>query len=229
MAVRLTERDVKLVRDVALSHVLSRDQIIRLGYFGSITRANTRLRELKAAGYVRVLETPFFAQSLYVAGRYAPAVVGERIAQLVNGRAESPRFLQHALAVTNVRLYLLHKGATAWLFEVQGHCTFNLGTRSYEVRPDGIAVTSNGLVVVEVDLGHVTPSKFREKLLCFERFMTCGAVKQEWDVSDFRVLTVTSGKLRASRLANLVPRQPSFHFRCDTFEALGISCPGTWS
>lgn len=55
---RFTERDIKLVRDIALSHIVSRDQVIDLGYFDSVTRCNSRLRGLVAADAVRKVSTP---------------------------------------------------------------------------------------------------------------------------------------------------------------------------
>ncbi len=226
---RMTSRDVRLVKDIALSHLLSRDQIIELRYFSSVTRANTRLRELAKFGFVRTLTTPFFGQQLYMAGRRAETIVGERISSLLRGRAESPRFVRHALSVTNVRLKLLSKGATEWRFEQQLGVSFQFAGKDFEVRPDGLAVTENGLIAVEADLGHVAPQKFKEKLMAYDAFVSSGVCRETWKSDGFRLLIVTSGPLRASRLSRLVlPGQlfeTAFH---DTSE-LGIQFPGAWS
>ena len=113
----LTERDIRLIKDIALSHVLARDQILKLGYFSSQSRLNRRLRDLVTAGYARVLATPFSGQHLYQGGRNAHEIVGERIAALLRSRSPSPRFLQHALAVTEIRIVLLASGFSGWRFE----------------------------------------------------------------------------------------------------------------
>jgi len=64
---RLTDRDFRLIRDNSLSHLQSRDQIVSI-YFGSVTRANSRLRELVKAQFLTSLRTPFHAQTLYGPG-----------------------------------------------------------------------------------------------------------------------------------------------------------------
>lgn len=226
---RLTTRDSQLIKDMALSHVLSRDQIIDLRYFSSITRANTRLRGLQSLGLLRKIETPFFAQSLYAVGSKAEIVLGERIARIVAGRSQSPRFLQHALCTTNVRIAMMKNGATGWRFEQQLRSCFDFQGKSYEVRPDGMAVYPSGLVAVEVDLGHVAPTKFREKLVGYSAFVESGECSRQWKASTFSLLVVTTGKLRASRLCKLVPAKASFEFECHTFDRLGISFAGSWS
>lgn len=225
---RLTERDVRLLRDLSLSHVLSRDQTISLGYFGSVTRANTRLRGLREMRLVRALDTPFFSQSLYAVLPKASEVVGERLAPLTAARTGSPRFLQHALCVTNARVALLAKGATSWRFEQQARAAFRYGGRDHEVRPDGLALVEGRPVAVEADLGHVAPAKFREKLRSYDAFALSGECRL-WGDKSFTLLVVTTGKLRAARLSRLLPDNPGFAFACRPHDQLGIPFPGAWS
>lgn len=225
----LTERDVRVVRDLALSHVLSRDQLLQLGYFGSVTRANTRLRGLCALGLVRALDTPFFTQRLYAALPKASGVVGERLAALTAARTGSPRFLQHALAVTNIRVALLKRGTGEWRFEQQGRCTFSTGGRTWEVRPDGLFLTPSSLVAVEADLGHVAPRKFLEKLRAYDAFARSEACPQSWGRPSFSLLVVTTGPRRAAHLARLLSNSASFPVLCKTAAELDVSYPGTWS
>lgn len=225
---KLTVRDVRLLRDLALSHVLSRDQLLALNYFGSVTRANNRLRSLRAEGLVRKIETPFFGQGLYGAGVKAVSVVGDRIGQLLAGRTGSPRFLQHALAVTNCRICLTADGSS-WRFEQQATEDFQFLGKAVEVRPDGLMVKTDRVTAVEVDLGHVSPAKFREKLISYDRFVLSRECERRWGSSSLKVLVVTTGKLRASRLLRLAPKEKTFDYVCVPHEALGISFPGAWS
>ncbi len=226
---RITSRDVRLVRDLALSHVLSRDQMLALGYFHSITRVNTRLRELEREHIVRRLETPFFAQSLYVIGRGAEVLLGERILPLTMRRAETPRFLQHALCVTNIRICLAAKGLREWKFEQQVRSTFTYVGKRFDVRPDGLAVMSSGPVLIEADPGHVDPAKFREKLTGYEAFAKSGEAERQLSSSRFKVLVVTTGQLRARRLTRLVSTSTPFDFACIPAPQLGISFARSWS
>lgn len=225
---RLTERDVKLIKDIALSHLLSRDQVIQLGYFSSVTRANTRLRELATINLVRQLSTPFFGQCLYSAGRNASEIVGARIGAIIEKRLASPRFVQHALNVTNVRIALQRRGACEWRFEQQVSHTFK-HDRTYEVRPDGLVLTSTIPILVEADLGHVTPTKFVSKLRAYRAFVHSGACEKVYHAPTFRLLTVTTGADRSRHLASLLPPNPGFEYLVQTFEELGIQRVTGWS
>jgi hypothetical protein len=227
--VQVTDRDRQLLKDLALSHVLSRDQILALSYFETITRVNTRLRGLIGERLVRRLDTPFFTQSLYRIGPAAGEILGGRIGRIVAGRSDSPRFLQHALMLTNTRIALLGKGATGWRFEQQIRCTFECLGRSLEVRPDGLAIMAAGALAVEVDLGHVAPAKFAAKLAAFDAFIASGACQRLWQMPSFKVLTVTTSRQRAASLARLAPKGAHYELRCASFAELGISFIGGWS
>ncbi|MGV3615295.1 MAG: replication-relaxation family protein [Fimbriimonas sp.] len=227
---RLTARDVRLLRDVALSHVLSRDQMIALRYFGSVTRANTRTRSLVALRFLKRLDTPFFGQGLYSAGPEAAEVLGPSIAPLVRGRADSPRFVQHALAVTNARIELLRRGASAWRFEQQLWSHVEVGGKRLEVRPDGLALIDGGRsLALEIDLGHASPSRFRAKLVALDRFVASGEAAARWGASGLRLLTLTTGSLRARHLLALTPSGCSFAHDCVPFADFNVPVPGSWS
>lgn len=225
----ITPRDADLVRELALSHVLSRDQILALGMFGSITRVNTRLRVLRELGIVRRIETPYFSGSLYVPGVNAPEVLSDRTARLIATRQPSPRFLRHALSVTNIRIALTSKGATEWRHEPMLWRTFEVAGKTLEVRPDGMAITPKGPVLIECDMGHVSPSKFASKLVVYHEFQNGGHTKRLYGFDNFNLLIVTTGKLRAERLLKLAPAGCSYGFLAKTFESAGVSMVGGWS
>ena len=224
---KLTERDFRMVRDICLSHVVSRDQLIALGYFGSITRANTRLRTLCEAGLVRSLTTAFHAQNLYASGPKAKEIVGDRIAALLAGRRPSPQFVQHALAVTDVRSKLMAK-YSAWRFEPQVRQTFTWRGKQYEVRPDGVAIGSSGHLLIEVDLGHVSGARFKEKAIAYAAYLQSNTFEGVYGKSPLSVLTVTTSLVRRANLLAAAAVLGS-HFTCTTFEELGVRTPGGWS
>ncbi|MEI7576411.1 MAG: replication-relaxation family protein [Armatimonadota bacterium] len=220
----LQPRDISLVKDVSLSHVLSRNQVINLGYFSTVTRANTRLRELVKLGYLAKLATPFMTQHLYVPGKKAPEIVDYRIANLIRNRGESPRFIQHALNTTNVRISLIAKGATDWRFEQQ----LWRKLEGLEVRPDGLAITTKLPMFIEIDLGHVSPQKFKSKLLSYEALAVSGQCQSLYGFDKFRLLTITTGSKRAKSLSRLLPN-PSYDHLVQTFADLGVVPVGAWS
>lgn len=226
---QLTERDIRLMRDLALSHVLSRDQIIALGYFTTVTRVNTRLRELRGEGMIRTLQTPFYRQSLYVIGRKALPLLGDNISRLVANRGSSPRFLQHALCTTNVRIELFRKGAKYWRFEQQLYSCFTFANREFQIRPDGFVVLNGKRTAIEVDLGHVPYHKFSAKLKSYAAFAVSGECKGQWNCENFSLLVLTTNRHRACHLKRLAPNDCGFEFLCLTAEEFGVPFIGAWS
>lgn len=223
---RITQRDVIVLKDLSLSHALTRDQLIKLGHFGSVTRANTRLRELISTKLVQRLQTPFYGQSIYAPTRNASEFVGPRIAALMRNRSASPRFLQHALAVTDARIALCERLGGTWRFEPQ--LWRQLDGLNREIRPDGLLLASTA-VFVEVDLGHVSPKKFQEKLFGYQALARSGECRTLYGFEDFRVLTLTSGSLRARHLSRLTPTEASFEHRVQTLASIGVALTNSWS
>lgn len=225
----LTDRDRALVLDLTLSHALIRDQVIQLGFFESISRANSRLKSLREAGFIRRLATPYFTQTIYAPGRLAIEIVGSHAANLIAKRAESPRFLQHALSVTNTRIYLRKRGATLWRFEPELRTSFQDGMSSGEVRPDGLAISSKAAIAVEVDMGHVCLSKLSKKLASYAAFRRSTALHESWQINDFNLLFVTTGKKRRGQIQRLCRQVNDVNCLVQTFEELQIETVGGWS
>ncbi|MEP0765920.1 MAG: replication-relaxation family protein [Fimbriimonadia bacterium] len=223
----MTKRDIMLLRELALSHVLCRDHFLELGYFNSITRANTRLRELKRLELLRRLETPFFGQSLYMATKRAAEVVDARISSLIAGRTSSPRFVQHALSVTNVRIALQRKSSAAWRFEQQLWRKIQ-GSKGLELRPDGLLMASLP-IFVEVDMGRASAPRFKEKLTGYQALARSGQCQSLYGFSQFRVLVVTTGPLRSRHLRRLQPSDAGFELLVQTFDEVGATPITPWS
>lgn len=224
---RVTNRDLRVLRDLALSQVMFRDQFRELGYFNSITRVNTRLRELRRLDLVRRLESPFFGQSLYIATKRAAEVVDARISSLIEGRTSSPRFVQHALSVTNVRIALQRKSSAAWRFEQQLWRKIQ-GSNEHELRPDGLLMASLP-IFVEVDMGHASALRFKEKLSTYQALADSGRCQSLYGFSQFRVLVVTTGPLRSRHLRRLQPSDAGFELLVQTFDEVGATPITPWS
>jgi len=225
----LTDRDRELVLDLTLSHALTRDQVIQLGFFESISRANSRLKSLREAGFVRRLATPYFSQTIYAPGRLAIEIVGSHAASLIAKRAESPRFLQHTLSVTNTRIYLRKRGATLWRFEPELRISFQDGLSGGEVRPDGLAISSKAAIAVEVDMGHVCLTKLSKKLASYAAFRRSTALNESWQINDFNLLFVTTGRRRKTQILKLCEDARPVNCLVHTFQELKIDAVGGWS
>lgn len=107
--------------------------------------------------------------------------------------------------------------------------TFESGGRGLEVRPDGLAITNKGALLIECDLGHVSPQKFAGKLAVYHEFLRSGHANRLWGINSFNLLTVTTGTLRAKGLRELAPSPCSYGFLVQTFEDLGAGMVGGWS
>lgn len=229
MKVRVVSRDIRLLTDISLSHVLSRDQILEAGYYSSVTRLNTRLRGLAEIGLVRRIQTPFFNQGLYVAGARAKECLDRKVSSLIVNRAASPRFLLHALTTTNVRLALGKRGATGWRFEQQLWAALAWKGKSFEVRPDGMSLFPSRAVAVEVDMGNVALGKLRTKLDGYSDFIESGACRKQWGFDSIRLLVATTTAARAEQILALPTEKPAFDFLCVPFETLGVPILHPWS
>lgn len=221
---RLTQRDLQVMEDVAKSHALLRGHLLKLGYFTSVTRLNTRMRELVGLGLVRRLETPFFNESLYIVSPKWGELLSPELAGLIKSRPASPRFLRHCLAVSDMRIALTKRSGGKWLFEHELWRTVD----GNQVRPDG-AIVGKSLVLIEVDLGNVSLPKFKQKLFGYQTLASSGQCQRLYGHKDFRLLVVTSGKRRARHLSRLLPSNPGFGYLVETFESLGVALTPSWS
>jgi len=208
---------------------MTRDQIIREGIFNSVTRVNTRLRQLIGLGLARRLETPFFSQSIYCVTPKSADYLGERVGSLVAGRIGSPRYIQHALMTNETRLEMKRRGMTQWRFEQQLWKTFEFNGRKYQIKPDGLAVLPDKHILVEVDLGHTATMKYADKLNGFDAFVASGLCESSWQIETLRVLTLTTSERRCQTLKSLTPTNARFMHFVLTFEQFNVPMIGTWS
>jgi hypothetical protein len=110
----LTDRDRRVIADVASFQVLSGQQLMRLGHFQSKTRTNSTLARLVRHGYLTRRYQPSVAgtsRALYCPGLKAVALLDGATTELERVRrriaALSDLFLAHQLLVTDVRLAFL--------------------------------------------------------------------------------------------------------------------------
>lgn len=162
-----------------------------------------------------------------MASSFAHEIVGFQVSKLLENRTQSPRFVRHALSVSDVRIALIKSGGE-WRFEQQLWRTLP-DRKPILLRPDGLLVTKSLPVFIECDLGHASIPKIKEKLNGFSRLAHSKKCKELYGFDTFRLLLITTGSLRARHLRNALPKDPGFEFLCQTFEEVGVSLIPNWS
>src|SRR2546422_3465285 len=104
MAVRLTDRDLRMLVKLAVCRWLATAQIQRL-YFpeATLNAVQKRLRKLSDAGYLRSYREHPTAEAIHAVGPKGKALVEEK-GIWVTLDAEVPRQLEHLLGVNEVRI-----------------------------------------------------------------------------------------------------------------------------
>lgn len=202
---RLQDRDLKVLSEIALHGVMTRDQIIALGYFKSVTRANARLGSLvRRRLLIRVnpIDGISSRQSLYAVPQRASTYLDERIARLLVGRKQTPRFIAHSLMVVDVRIQLERLGAKDWHHEPCVWHKYSIGANHHECRPDGLAMIAGHHLFIEADRGNASTKSLRETFSSYDRYAKSGMFQNAYKSQGFRVLVITTGKRRAITIGN---------------------------
>ena len=226
---QLTTRDRKLIEDVALHHVMTREQIVRLGYFSSVSRANRRLLRLVKAGCLsRVVVTTSAEprKAVYRASKGLHSVIDSRIVALLASRRTTAMQIDHSLAVVEVRIKLRALGVTTWMAEPQCRHQYVVSRgsarRTEDVRPDGLAKFGDKCFFVEVDRGNVSLPRIRAKFASYGEYIRSGAFGEAYGALQPAVLLVTTSARRKLSVTRQVPKHcplPVFIHQASTFDA----------
>ena len=84
-------------------------------------------------------------------------------------------------------------------------------------------------IFVEVDMGHASASRFKEKLTTYQALARSGQCQALYGFNQFRVLAVTTGSLRSRHLRRLQPADSGFEFLVQTFDEVGATPISPWS
>lgn len=229
-SLRLTSRDIELFAEVYLSAVMSRDQILSLGFFQSIARCNRRCRLLAEGGLLTRYATPLSpvgGQTIYGLGKAAiPYVAAELNIDIAEVRRNcknhvAPLFLEHTLRCADVHC-AFHRAASAKGMELEYRherlCTHAYQSRAcpdeawidHVLKPDAfitLELSTNPHkalnAFVEVDLGHVAPQRFLEKLERYDHYRSTGMFRRTYAAEAFEILVVTITGSRAERLRTI--------------------------
>lgn len=250
---RLEARDRDLLCDLFWQRAMSRSQLQRL-YFTSLVRANARLRLLFDHGFVAryfLPAAPYGAQAVYSLGKAAvPTVARALEVEEDEVRKQcrfsgTPTFLEHTLAIVEVRLAPQEAAERDPGLEFDLWVPEPLCRHEYEVapvgglgawrkevfKPDGFARlrhVPSGVYLsyfLEADLGHTSARQFAGKVAMHGKYLRQGLFRQIYGTDSFQTLVVTTGPRRVANLLALCREMESDGFRFTTFETLDREGP----
>ena len=219
----LTERDRALLSEVTRFGVMSREQLIRLKFFRSKTRANERLKRLVTYDYLttrRQALTRGGPRLIYLPGRALSDTqeTRRRFSQL------SDVFLLHQLGLIDIRLaFEAHTTVTRWLADK------DLPASTLKVIPDAYLEFQVGTptycAFAEYDRGTETLGRFERKVRAYLEAAYSGAFERTFHRKYFRLLVITDTDRRLATLSAAVARHTDKIVRLTTLAELSTSGP----
>lgn len=218
-----TERDRAVAIEVTRFGVMSRDQLMRLKFYSSKTRANERLKRLVDAGYLASRRQPLPVggpRCVYLPGR-----------QLADGRDVRRRFgdvsdlfLTHQLGLVDIRIaFEQHSTLLRWLPEK------DLVGLSLGLVPDAyLEYEVGGLTYcafVEYDRGTETLGRIERKLRAYLDLAQSGRFERTLRRRFFRLCLVTDSAARLATVSQTAARLTDRIMRLTTLPELSHHGP----
>lgn len=228
---RLTERDVDILKAVAEYRILRQDHIQQL-FFGSKSTAQYRLSHLYQHGFLNRHFLPVYAgwsPTLYTLDKRGVALLKAACAiNRVNlwDAEKGHEFLSHTLAINDFRVAVTvacrQAGYTLaqWIGEASLKADYDRVTitapngkkQSVSLIPDSYFTieTPKGRAsfFLEMDMGTMTLGRFQSKIRAYLAYLESNAYQQRYQTRSLRVLTVTTS---AARSANLKATTEQLH------------------
>ena len=240
--VGLTERDRRIADLVYRFRLLSRDQLMKLAPFGSLTRANTRLAALVRAGLLSRKMLPVYpgngsAQALYFLGRAADAILNLDKRSLAQQHRQISRWdvrqVEHVSAANGVLvdfLVSLGRSSTASLVAYQTEPELRQLFLDRSLVPDGwIAWTEQGKrfnCFLEVDLHHEGLSEWRDKVLRYLAYAESGAHEEHFGFRSFRVVVIAKSHARLERVRRVASQAGRLFVFAEMSKVTSENIPG---
>lgn len=211
-----TDRDKQILEQMFRFRLLSRDQIMALAPFNSLTRANTRLAKLVRAKLLGRKHTPVIpgrggAQSLYHLAPGSTAILsadpGTIIAQSRQASRWDLRQIEHVITSNQVLvdfLSAINRLPETQLVSFRTEPELRRAFLEQPLVPDGwFTWTEQGKrfnCFIEVDLAHEGLTQWRKKILDYLTYAESGLHQEMFSFRSFRVLVVAEGSRRLENL-----------------------------
>lgn len=241
---RITHRDRSIIAVVAQHGAASRDQLMALGLFTSVSRANRRLRLLCDARFLRrtyLATGPNRTETIYVLGQAGSSVAVEESdldpteMKRQGQRMPERTYLEHHLLGLSVRLDAerVTGGVRLVEFRSEPECRHEYevanGARSQRrlIKPDAYALFArDGELLptfIEVDRGHVSLPQMASMFARYGDYLKDGAFTDAYGYTTGTLFTVavitTAGRRRIDHLRRIA-RRKSLPVRFTTYREL---------
>jgi hypothetical protein len=225
--IRLTERDLNIIKAVYEYRVLTTQQLQSL-FFPSMHQAYNRLAALYHHGfldrsfmgvYTDMMNTPI----LYVLDRKGAELLqahyGADVAWNSSHKQVSIQFLDHTLAINTVRIAVSQACEALpdcelieWRSESDLKGDYDRVTiqttsgksKSVSLIPDSYFVLQtplgNAHFFLELDRGTMTSKRFKQKIFAYMQYYKTGKYQNRFQTKSLRILTVTTSQARADNL-----------------------------
>jgi len=216
-AIVLTDRDVKIISDIADFGLMTREQIRRQHHFGSVTRINATLLRLVRARYLSRRFQPTLTgwrRALYYVGPAGAVVVASGqspVGQIQRRRLAqwSDMFVEHQILVNEVRLGFAECRHQGYCFErwISESVLRDLGL---DIIPDGyIQYSIEGRTFasfLELDRGTEPLRRWRQKTAAYLDLAFSGRYEAIFERRFFRVFVITTSVRRLEHLRREVAK-----------------------
>lgn len=227
----LQQRDLHLLRELAVVRVIDRELAKVIGGFRSTTRVNVRLLRLVQAGLLRrfVLGSPGFGQKFFYGltpkGAATADVPFRAPQRSINRPVVVDFFFEHQMAINEV--YRLAKFTPPGVPDV----TFETWRSFQEPITPGLRLIPDGYVefgtagdllcaFVEVDLGTESLAVWKQKVETYIKFAVAGEFANRSGHSRFRVLVLANSERRMLSLRKATAAVTDRVFWFATLEAV---------
>jgi hypothetical protein len=225
-AIRLTQRDIEIVRAVYDYRLLTTQHLKTL-FFPSRHQAYARLSALYHHGFLNRVFLGVYADKMNTPILYVLDKRGAELLQAEQGidvvwskelKSLTTQFLEHTLAINSVRVAVAKAAMDfgyallVWKGENEIKADYDYVTirgqtgrmQSVSVIPDSYFAleTPKGKAhfFLELDRGTMTTQRFKTKILAYQTYYGSGAYQRRFETRSLRVLTVTTGPGRAANL-----------------------------
>ena len=207
----LTERDQRLLRELAGAKIIDRELAKEIAPFASTVRANTRLLQLTRAGLLKRFFTGTTAggrKSLYCLSKKGAEAVQVPFRQIQRSRDSlivGDIYIEHQLEINSIWVQLKFRPIPVPDIHFVRFLTFPSAlSKQSPLIPDGYFElnTPSGLIPMfcEVDRGTETLKVFSKKISLYLQLAVTGEFQVLFKQSRFRVLVATHSERRLNML-----------------------------
>jgi hypothetical protein len=227
-----TSRDLLILRAIAITRVLEVEQVMAIGGFRSVRRANRRLLKLVQAGLLKrwfVGTASGGQKAIYGLSPQGATVIGETRQGVISWKEDSlitsSQFLAHQRAVNAIFIQVRFQPQTVSGFSCELWRTFREPlSPSVPLMPDGyFELIQSGAVYpmfLEVDLGTESSRVWKRKVELYLKLALGGEFERMFHEKRFRVLVALHSERRMQVLRKTIAKRTEKLFWLSTQDAL---------